>query len=245
MRRLLVISGIVLCLHFAGTAQKSVSKNTEATNVNGSTAFVIDQRLSVLRSEAGLYSEPIKRLATGTEITVFEEKEADGVSFYKVSDKSAQTGWIQSEAIAGSFRKNDDGRLARLIFGSSGFVQVERCAIFLKVFDDSKIRPTILLLFGDLLEDYAAEISKNATEQLDRREMAAAQAPLHSFYLNYPELDPYRELGIRFLFNSSTKIIHYNGDSWFEITRKFPESSQSIEARERIKSLTAKMKTVE
>ncbi len=242
MRNFVYITALVLCLHVIGAAQKSVNRKVDSKPDIGSTAFVIDQRLSVLRTEPGLYTEPLKRLNTGAEITVFEEKEADGVSFYSVADNTAQTGWIQSEAIAGSFRKNDDDRLARLIFGSSGFVQVERIAIFLKVFENSSIRPTILLLFGDLLEDYASEISAGATETLDRREMAAAQAPVHSFYLNLPELDPYRALGIKFLFNSETNILHYNGDAWFEITRRFPESSQSIEARERIKSLTAKMK---
>ena len=233
---------IVLIAASLSNAQKvSSSLKSKRTNQNGNTAVVIDERLSVLREEPSLYASPVKRLETGTVVRILAEKTGDGVLFYRASDSTAVSGWIQSESIAGTFRKNDDQRLVRLILGSTGYTQIHRSAIFLDLFPDSTIRPTILLLFGDLVEEHAAAISERATENLIRREMAAARAPLHSFYLNYRDLDAYRMLGIRFLFNANTLILHYNGDSWFEITRKFPESAESIEARERIRALEAKM----
>ncbi|NNE65194.1 MAG: SH3 domain-containing protein [Pyrinomonadaceae bacterium] len=248
MKRSMVLSTIILLFVAAVSAQgvKSVRRSKKSGDVQkGSAAVVIDRRLSVLREGPGLYQPPVKRLETGTKLTVFEEKEGDGVLFYKVSDRTAVTGWIQAEAIAGSFRKNDDQRVAQLILGSSGFQKVHRSVIFLELFPDSPFRPTILLLLGDEVEDQAAAISENARKNLKRREMAAAQAPLHSFFLNYEELDRYRNLGIRFLFNGNTQILHYNGDSWLELTRNFPESSLTIEARERISSLTKKMQAKE
>lgn len=210
----------------------------------GNPAIVIDERLSVLRKSPSLYSDPVTRLESGTEITVFEENETEGVIFYKVSDATTQTGWLQADAIAGKFRKNDDQRVARLILGSEGFVQLQRASIFLSVFDDSPNRPWILLLHGDLAEQQAGDVSQKVTQDLNLTEMAASQAPLHSFYLNHALLDRYRKLGMRFLFNANTRTLHYNGDSWFEITRKFPESEESIEARRRISSLTEKMKAL-
>ena len=158
-----------------------------------------------------------------------------------MADRTAVSGWIQAEAIAGKFRKNDDQRIAQLILGSSGFPKVHRSVIFLELFADSPYRPTILLLLGDEVEEQAATISQNARKTLKRREMAAARAPLHSFFLNYEELDRYRLLGIRFFFNRETQMLHYSGDSWFELTRKFPNSPLTIEARERITSLRKKM----
>lgn len=242
MKRQIALLLIVLSAATLSNAQKvSASLKSKKIAVKGNKAVVIDERLSVLREEPSLYANPVRRLETGMSVVVFEERTGDGVLFYKAADPTAVTGWIQSEAIAATFRKNDDQRLARLILGSTGYPQVQRSAIFLDLYPDSNIRPTILLLYGDLIEEQAAEISARAAETLNRREMAAASAPLHSFYLNFGDLDKYRRLGIRFLFNANTAVLHYNGDSWFEITRRFPESAESIEARSRINALDAKM----
>jgi hypothetical protein len=71
--------------------------------------------------------------------------------------------------------------------------------------------------------------------------MAASGAPLHSYYLNFNMLDRYRRLGVRFLFNPSTRQFHYDGASWTEIVRKYPVSAEATEARKRLDSLKAKM----
>jgi hypothetical protein len=57
-------------------------------------------------------------------------------------------------------------------------------------------------------------------------------------------LDRYRKLGLNFLFNSATKLLHYDGASWREITAKFPKSSEAAEARKRLEALKAKMEAV-
>ncbi|MDH3494672.1 MAG: SH3 domain-containing protein, partial [Acidobacteriota bacterium] len=186
MRRILVLCLIMLLGCAVLSAQKRGAKRKLSNeSPKGSSAVVIDQRLSVLRQDPSLYASPLKRLDIGTEVTVLEEKEADGVLFYKVAEATAVTGWIQSEAIAGKFRKNDDQRVFQLILGSTGFVQIQRGALFLDLFDDSPFRPSVLLLFGDIVEEEAAALTKRADAALVRGEMAAARAPLHSFYLNY------------------------------------------------------------
>ena len=177
----------------------------------------------------------------GTRITVFDEQKAEGVTFYKVADPTAGSGWVQGEAFAGTFRKGDDQKLVNLVLASKGFTKIHRATIFLDVFEKSDLRPLMLLLYGDLIEVAADEISGRATENLIRREMAVTRAPVHSFYLNYKELDEYLRIGISFVFNADTKMLHYNGDSWYEILRKFPEAEETIAARERIKSLNEKM----
>jgi hypothetical protein len=74
--------------------------------------------------------------------------------------------------------------------------------------------------------------------------MAASGAPLHSFYLNYVSLDRYRRQGINFIFNPNTKILHYDGASWSEITKKFPKSAEAVEAQKRLDSLKEKMQSI-
>ena len=65
---------------------------------------------------------------------------------------------------------------------------------------------------------------------------------MHSYYLNFVQIDRYRKLGIQFLFNPSTRAFHYDGQSWKELAGKYPQSSEAAEARKRLDSLAEKMK---
>jgi hypothetical protein len=224
-----------------GASRNSKSSSTSAKKVVTNKAIVIDERLAVLRVSPSLYASAIQRMSGGREVSVGETREADGVTFYRVNISSKNSGWVQSDAIAGTFRRGDDERLARLVQGSEGFERIERASIFLEMFPASPLRPPILLLFGDIIEEEAVKLSGRATRNLDRREMAASGAPLHSFYLNYPFLDRYRKLGVVFLFNSNTKNYHYDGATWKELVKKYPSSSEAVEAQKRLDSLKEKL----
>jgi len=207
----------------------------------GQSAVVIDETLSVLRDKPSLYSQSIQRMRRGRTIRILGVAEADGVKFYRVTAPPANFGWVQADAVFGKFRPGDEERLAKFVQAADGFEQIEVTVEFFAMFPTSKFRPAILLLYGDLLEEVAAKISKDATSRLSRREMAATNAPLHSYYLNFVSLDRYRKLGIVFLFNSSTKQFHYDGESWKEIIAKFEASPEAAEARKRLDSLKAKL----
>ncbi|MEO6588351.1 MAG: SH3 domain-containing protein [Pyrinomonadaceae bacterium] len=205
----------------------------------GGEAMIIDESLSVLRVKPSLFAGSIQRMRRGRRVKILESKQADGVTFYRVAAPPNNFGWVQSEAVFGGFRRGDDERLARLIQASGGFDQLELAVNFLELFPASSFRPAILLLFGDLAEETAVKLSRDATKRLDRREMAATGAPVHSFYLNFVSLDRYRKLGIVFLFDTKNKTFHYDGASWREIVRKFPNSTEAVEAGKRIDSLNA------
>jgi len=204
------------------------------------TAIVVDERLAVLRVEPSFYAKTVQRMRRGRTVTISGSKDADGVTFYRVN-AAPNYGWIQADAVIGKFRRGDDARLAKLVQSSVGFEQIDRAQIFLETFSDSPLRPAILLLFGDLMEETALKLSGEATRRLDRREMAASGAPLHSFYLNYVSLDRYRRRGINFVFNSNTRSFHYDGAGWREIVKKFPQSTESVEAQKRLDSLKEKL----
>ncbi|MCY7345887.1 MAG: hypothetical protein LH614_06650 [Pyrinomonadaceae bacterium] len=216
------------------------AKNPIAAKVSNK-AVVIDERISVLRSEPSLYAKSIVRMRRGRQVLISGSREADGVTFYRVTALPNSYGWVQAEAVTGKFRRGDDARLAKLVQSSKGFEQIERARIFLETFDDSPLRPAILLLTGDLMEEAALKLSGEATRQLNQREMAASGAPLHSFYLNYVSLDRYRRLDINFVFNTNTKSFHYDGANWREIIKQFPKSAEAVEAQKRLASLQEKM----
>lgn len=203
-------------------------------------AVVVDERLAVLRVAPGFSSKIVQRMRRGRNVTIFDSKQADGATFYRIA-AAPNSGWVQAEAVVGKSRTGDDARLAKLAQSSKGFDQIERGAIFLETFRDSSLRPAILLLVGDLMEETALKLSADATRQFDRREMAATGAPLHTFYLNYTSLDRYRRLDMNFLFNSNTKLFHYDGANWREIVKKFPSSAEAAEAQKRLDALKEKM----
>jgi hypothetical protein len=221
------------------SVKKPIAGKSTAENIR--TAIVIDERLAVLRAEPSLYARSIQRMRRGRLLAVTGSKTADGVTFYRVNVPPNNYGWVQAEAVIGKARRGDEERLARLVQSSEGFEQIERAALYLENFPNSPLRPAILLLLGDLAEENALKLSNEATRRLDRREMAATTAPLHSFYLNYVGLDRFRRLGINFLFNPDAKLFHYDGAAWKEIVSKFPKNAEAEEAQKRLDSLKQKM----
>jgi hypothetical protein len=214
-----------------------------ATQIVGAKGIVADEKLSLLRVQPSLFANSVQRMRIGREVVITGLKEADGVTFYRVNALPNNTGWVQSEAIATKARRGDDERFARIVQANDGFEQIELAAMFLEFYPKSTLRPPILLLFGDLIEEQARKLSTDATKKLNRREMAASNAPLHSYYLNYVSLDRYRKLGIIFLFNIATKQFHYDGSAWEEIVKKFPTSSEVEEAKKRLDSLKEKLES--
>lgn len=235
-----------LCVPVSGQARKKGtsprSRPAAARSPEiGQTAVVIDETLSVLREKPSLYASSIQRMRRGRTIQILGVAEGDGVKFYRVTAPPSNFGWVQSDAVFGKFRASDEERLARLVQALNGFDQIEAAVEFFNMYPESKFRPSILLLFGDLLEESAAKLSKDAGNRLKSKEMAASAAPAHSYFLNFVSLDRYRKLGITFVFNSAARQFHYDGASWNEIVRKFPAAPESEEAKKRLASLKLKM----
>lgn len=237
----IVLSAILVCLSVcaidAQTRKPAPAKSREI----GQTAYVMDETLSVLRPKPSLFAVPMQRMRRGRVVKILGVAEADGVKFYRVAAVPTGSGWVQADAVFGKFREGDDARLARLVQAMSGFDQIEAATEFFTIFPTSQFRPPILLLYGDLLEDAAVTLSRNATRQLSRAEMAASGAPLHSYYLSHVGLDRYRRIGITFQFNPATKQFHYDGASWKELVQKHAGTNEAAEAQKRLDSLKEKM----
>lgn len=228
----------------ADAQKRRIVKPVRAQPQISSAGVVIDETLSVLRTRPSLFAPSIQRMRRGRKVMITGSKEADGVTFYRIAAAPSGTGWIQAEAVFGKLRPQDDERLARLVQASDGFDQIEIAEQFFDLYPDSSLRPSLLLLYGDLLEEVALKLSRDAAGRLRRPEMAASGAPLHSYYLNFVSLDRYRKLGVTFLFNAETRKFHYNGESWREITAKFPTSAEAVEAQKRLDLLKQKMEAV-
>jgi hypothetical protein len=245
MKRLLLTHTLLafLCLVTAHAQSRNTPSGSRAVRSAeiGKQAIVIDETLSVLRMSPSLFSDSIQRMRRGRKIQILGVSEADGVKFYKVTAPPSNFGWVQADAVAGTFRQSDEERFARLVQALDGFDQIEAAVEFLAMYPSSKFRSSILLLFGDLLEEVSVKLTKDAISKLSRREMAATAAPAHSYFLNFVSLDRYRKLGIIFLFNPSARQFHYDGASWKEVVKKLPNAPEAVEAIKRLDALKVKM----
>lgn len=77
-------------------------------------------------------------------------------------------GWVQSDAVIGKTKREDEERLVRLVQASEGFEQMERATLYLENFPNSPLRTPILLLLGDLAEESALKLSTEATRRLEK-----------------------------------------------------------------------------
>jgi len=205
----------------------------------GRLAIVVDERLAALRATPQLNGRLVRRLGRGRLVAVRSMKtSADGITFFLVNVSNRTHGWIQREAVVSPSRTGDDQRLLTSIERSQGFDRIARARIFLDHFTRSRLRPTVLLLIGDTAEELATKLSSDAA----RRMIDVGEAPEFSYFLNYTGLDRYNRQGITFVFDQSTKRFHYDGATWRELTRRYPNSPAAGEAKKRLDSLYSQLR---
>jgi hypothetical protein len=237
VRRRVAVASLTLCAVVALFAPV-VAKSKWRVPAGGRTAVVVDERLSALRDEPNLSGTLAQRLGRGRAVALTgARRTADGVTFYQVIVTRRTRGWLQSESFAASSRAGDDARLLNLIKASRGFDRVERARVFLDLFPRSPLRPEALLLYGEASEEAAATLSRAASNRLDEERLPADAAPLHSYYLSFNGLDRFRRQGVRFIFDRASRQFHYDGESWREITRLYPQSGAAAQARKHLDAL--------
>jgi hypothetical protein len=225
---------VVICLPATTSGQK------RHLPVGGRLAVVVEEHLSPLRAAPSLSAKLIERLSRGRFVAILARSSTpDGLTFYRVRISRRRAGWVQSEALISSTQRGDDDRLLRLIRSSEDFELIARARIFLEAFPDSKLRPTVLLLYGDTAEGLCEKLSREAGRRLDQKEIAATGAPEFSYFLNYNALDRYNRQNAHFVFDRYRKQFHYDGAAWREIVRRYPNSPEAIEARKRLETLAA------
>jgi hypothetical protein len=221
------------CLLFLLLALQSTAfAQNRKPPAGGRLAIVVDERLAALRATPQLTGKLVRRLGRGRMVAIRSAKTgADGITFFLVNVTRRTHGWIQREAVVSPSRIGDDRRLLEVIERSQGFDRISRARVFLDYFTRSSLRPKVLLVLGDAAEEIAIKLSKDAARRLNGN---TGEAPEFSYYLNYTGLDRYNRLRVGFVFNNSTKRLHYDGAAWRELLRRYPKTPEAVEARDRI-----------
>lgn len=207
----------------------------------GRLAVVVDERLAALRATPQLTGKLVQRLGRGRLVAIRSAKTTpEGIAFLLVNVSARTHGWIQREAVVSASRPGDDRRLLRLIEASEGIDQISRARIFLDHFARSPLRPKVLLLLGDSAQKISEKLSTDATRKLKHR---VVETPEFAYYLNYSGLDRYNRMGVRFVFDESTRRLHYDGAAWRELIRRYPKSAEAAEAGRRLDTKVTKVNT--
>lgn len=229
---------ILLLIGHAGSSNQASAQRPRIPP-GGHLAVVADERLAALRSTPDPSARLLRRLNRGRFVSIRgSSRNREGLLFYQVTVTRRTSGWLQSEAVFSSWRSGDDARLARLLDGADEFDRVARAKIFLELFPRSPLRPKILLIYGDAVEEAAAKLSREAERRFEKRELPTSGAPEFSYYLNYSGLDRYNRQGATFIFDRATKKFHYEGWAWREIMRRYPNSPEAADARKRVTNLS-------
>jgi hypothetical protein len=190
-------------------------------------AVVADERLSALRATPQLTGKLVRRLGRGRLVAIRSVKtNADGVTYFFVNVTTRTRGWIQREAVVSPSRIGDDQRLLRLIQTAHGFDRISRAKIFLDNFRRSPLRPQVLLILGDTAAELSAQLPKINNDTF--------AAPEFTYYLNHSSLDRFNRQGVNFIFDKSTKRLHYDGAAYRLLLRHHPNSPEARIARERL-----------
>lgn len=223
---------VVLCLLFILIDDAQGQRKAPA---GGRIAIVVDERLAALRATPQLNGKLVRRLGRGRLVAITGAKTgAAGIIFYRVNVTTRTRGWIQRDSVVSASRPGDDHRLLRLIQDSTGFDRLVRCRLFLDHFRHSRLRPSVLLLLGDTAEALALKLTQTISRKLNSHELSA---PEFTYYLNHPALDRYNRQNIHFLFNPSTRRLHYDGLAYRLLLRHHPNSPEATEARQRLVEL--------
>jgi hypothetical protein len=212
------------CSGFAQTNAKARSAERYAR------AVVVDDRLSALRSEAGVQSRVLRRLR----LFIIGSKGAakDQPRFYRVAVTRRTRGWIHESALAVPGRPFEDERVIKLIATMSDpFDRVSLCRLFLDHFGRSPLAPRALLLMAEESDAAAASLSRRAAARLEGVDLSKLNVRRRDLYLSDPGLDRYSRLRLNFGFDEATGTYVYDGQAYRELIRRFPTSPEAERAR--------------
>lgn len=197
-------------------------------------AFVMDDRLSVLRRKPNLQSEVIRRVHLGRAVYVvgISKVTSGEPRFYRVVVTRRTRGWIHEGALAIQGHPGEDQRILELIETSQGIDKITLCRLLCQSFSRSRLVARSMLLLAEEAERIAESLSQRIRRRLG--EVRVAAVPARDYYLSDAGLDRYSKLGVAFDFNESTGEFSYDGKVYRELIKRFPTSEEAAMALQRL-----------
>ena len=241
-----VLIALVLALPLSTAAQPAAQNATRAgrgARLSSSEeprfvkAFVVDDRLSVLRRDANLKSQAVQRLRLGRPVYIIGSRtgKVGESKFYRVAVTRRTRGWIHASAVAIPGRTGEDKRVLQLAeTASDGFDRIALCLLLNERFKTSPLVPRALLVMAGEAERAGSTLGKRAAKRVATIHPGTANAGQRDYYLNDVALDRFSKLRISFDFDDVAGEYVYDGAAYRAIIKRFPASDSAKIARQRL-----------
>jgi hypothetical protein len=207
-------------------------------------AFVVDDRLSVLRRGADMKSQVAQRLRLARPVYIVGSSsgEAGQPKFYRVAVTRRTRGWIHASALAIPSRSGEDRRLVKLAEDATdGLDRIALCLLLTEQFKTSPLVPQALLITGGEAERAASTLSQRARKRLATVDPKASGVRLRDYYLSDTALDRFSKLGVSFDFDEEAREYVYDGNAYRAIIKRFPASEAAKTARAKLDLVEQKL----
>ncbi len=218
----------------------AVSFNAEAQTrrraiTPGQRAFVVDERLSALRTQPDVKAPLELRLRRGRAVGILgARKSKNGESFLRVSVTRNTRGWVLAESVVKAGNVADAERLLKLIEDADDdFVKARLARLCADEFRATASAPRCLLKLGEIAERVADRLTRDAKRRVGNEEPSAGLSK-RDYFLNFVGLDRYNRIGVLFEFDASAERIVYDGDAYRELARRYPKSSEVQTAKDKL-----------
>jgi hypothetical protein len=167
------------------------------------TCFVVDHRLSVLRSRPDLLGSSLKRLRVGRRVyEVGRQRDGEGRLWLRVAVTRRTRGWLLADSVAAPGQNGGAARLRALLAEMEGFDRIEVACVALEHFPDAAPEAREALRIEVAAQaDALAQRANRRLGPLDGKTHAQVRALL----LSDPGLDRFNRLGIRFDVDPATR----------------------------------------
>lgn len=217
--------GIVFLIVITSAIQAQTKRKTSVT---GRRAIVVDERLSVLRTQPDVKAQLKQRLRRGRVIGILAIRKAkDGGQFLQVSVTRNTRGWILAEAVVKSGDSADAARLLKLIEESEDdFIKARLAKLCAEEFRLTAPAPSCLLKLGEAAERAADRLTRDAKRRVGNQEPSTGLSK-RDYFLNFTGLDRYNRIGVMFDYDQSADRIVYDGVAYRELLRRYPNSAEA------------------
>jgi hypothetical protein len=164
------------------------------------------------------------------------------VRYFRVAVTRRTRGWILESALVLQGKAGEDQRIMKLIDGSKEALdRISLCRLLIEHFSYSPLVPRALLLTGEEADRVAQTLTQRARKRLADASEENWNASSRVYFLNDVGLDRYSKLHIVFDFNDSTSEYVYDGRAYGDLIRRFPNSEEAVQARQRIELAKQRM----
>jgi len=196
-------------------------------------AYVVDGRLSVLRTSPDLAALVVRRLGAGRSVLVLARRhDRDGVLWLRVAVTRRTRGWMLDRAVATPGESDGEDRLVERLAHTKGLVRLRLARLAIDRF------PRVHCPGLRAAEAESAIVAEAATKAIRRRlgELDDVDVTeLRLLVLSDPALDAYSKLGVAFDVDASTRTLVVRGiaSSWRTPRRgaRLSLSSEGVEVR--------------